>query len=119
MRGNEKGVAQNNETLMRKMALEERNGNYYYYKKEREGNRVFSKYYGKGELAALIDQLDEIERYEKAEKADLQRKSREKQEKIDRELSNLEQKIKGLTESVLSNLGFYKTKSREWRLKKK
>ncbi len=36
------------------MALEERNGNYYYYKKERDGNRVVSKYYGKGELANLI-----------------------------------------------------------------
>ncbi len=98
------------------MALEERNGNYYYYRKEREGNRVVSKYYGKGELASLVAQMDEIERQEKAE---LQRKSREKQEKIDCDLSNLEQKIKELTENVLLNLGFYKTRSREWRLKKK
>lgn len=102
-----------------KMALEERNGNYYYYRKERERNRVVSKYYGKGELACLVAQMDKIERQEKSEKSELQRKSREKQEKIDRELSNLEQKIKELTENVLLNLGFYKTKSREWRLKKK
>ncbi len=57
------------------MALEERKGNYYYYKKERIGNRVVSKYYGKGELAGLIAQYDEIEREEKAEKAELQRKN--------------------------------------------
>ncbi len=101
------------------MALEERNGNYYYYKKERDGNRVVSKYYGKGELAFLVAQMDEIERYEKVEKAELQRKNREKIEEIDRELSNLEREIKSLTENVLLNLGFYKTRSREWRLKKR
>ncbi len=50
------------------MALEERNGNYYYYRKEREGNRIVSKYYGKGELASLVAQMDEIERQEKAQK---------------------------------------------------
>ncbi len=101
------------------MALEKRNGNYYYYKKERDGNRVVSKYYGKGELASLIAQMDEIERYEKAEKAELQRKNKEEIEKIDRELSNLGQEIRKLIENVLLNLGFYKTRSREWRLKKR
>ena len=101
------------------MALEERNGNYYYYKKEREGNRVISKYYGKGELASIIAQMDEIERDGKAEKAEEQRKSREKDEKIDRELLLLESEIKKLTENVLLNLDFYKTKSREWRMKRK
>ena len=60
------------------MALEKRNGNYYYYKKERDGKRVVSKYYGKGELAFLIAQMDEIERQEKLEKAELQRKNKEK-----------------------------------------
>ena len=87
------------------MALEERNGNYYYYKKERDRNRVISKYYGKGELASLIAQMDEIERNEKAEK-------------IDRELFFLEVEIKKLTENVLLNLGFCETSSREWKLKK-
>jgi len=101
------------------MALEERGGNYYYYKKEREGKRVVSKYYGKGELASLVAQMDEIERYEKAKKAEEQRKSREKDRKIDRNLSLLESEIKNLTENVLLNLGFYKTTSREWRMKGK
>ena len=101
------------------MALEKRNGNYYYYKKEREGNRVVSKYYGKGELAFLIAQMDEIERQENLEKAGIQRRNKDEQTKIDRDLSNIEQEIKKLTENVLLNIGFYKTKSREWRLKKK
>ncbi len=97
------------------MALEERNGNYYYYKKEREGNRVVSKYYGKGELASLVAQMDEIERQETAEKTELQRKNKEKQEKIDRELSEIEQKTKSLISEFLISKGFYQTKSREWR----
>ena len=101
------------------MALEERGGNYYYYRKERDGKRVISKYYGKGELASLIAQMDEIERQEKLEKAEIQRRNKDEQTKIDRELSNLEQEIKKLTENVLLNLGFYKTRSREWRLKKR
>ncbi len=86
---------------------------------KRDGNRVVSKYYGKGELACLVAQMDEIERYEKAEKAELQRKNKEEIEKIDRELSNLGQEIRKLIENVLLNLGFYKTRSREWRLKKR
>jgi len=86
---------------------------------KRDGNRVFSKYYGKGELACLVVQMDEIKRYEKAEKAELQRKNKEEIEKIDRELSNLGQEIRKLIENVLLNLGFYKTRSREWRLKKR
>ncbi len=57
------------------MALEERNGNYYYYKKERDGNRVVSKYYGKGELANLIRQMDEIQRQEKEFEAEKQKKN--------------------------------------------
>ncbi len=62
--------------------------------------------------------MDEIERYEKQIEAEKQKKNRWKQEKIDRELLHLEQEIKNLTENVLLNLGFYKTKSREWRIKK-
>jgi hypothetical protein len=99
------------------MALEERNGNYYYYKKEREGNRVFSKYYGKGELADLIAQMDEIKRYEKEIEAEKRNKNLRKLEEIDTEIDLFESKVKELTAQTLLSLGFYKTKSREWRLK--
>ncbi len=116
--GNEKYVAQNNKKEARNMALEERNGNYYYYKKERDGNRVVSKYYGKGELANLVAQMDEIERYEKQIEAEKQRKNREKIEEIDRKLSEIEQNLKSLTNLYLISKDFYKTSSREWRQRK-
>ncbi len=113
-RGNEKCVAQcGNNT----MAFEERNGNYYYYKKERDGKRVISRYCGKGEIALLIAQMDEMERGEKAEKVEIHRKNREKDAKIDNELTELEQNTKSLVKNFLINKGFYQTKSREWRLK--
>ena len=101
------------------MGLEERNGNYYYYKKEREGNRVVSKYYGKGELAGLVAQMDEIDREGKKQQASENLRNRQKLEKIDVEIDLFESKVKELTAKTLLSLGFYKTNSREWRLKAK
>lgn len=100
------------------MALEKRNGNYYYYKKEREGNRVVSKYYGKGKLASLVAQMDEMEREEKEFEAEKQKKNLRKLEQIDRDLSEIERNIKVFVESYLTDKGFYKTSSREWRYRK-
>ncbi len=100
------------------MALEKRNGNYYYYKKERDGNRVVSKYYGKGELANLIAQMDEMERQGKEFESEKQKKNLRKLEQIDRDLSEFEQNIKVLIEVYLTDKGFYKTTSREWRHRK-
>lgn len=101
------------------MAIEERNGNYYYYKKEREGNRVVSTYYGRSELASLVAQMDKIERYEKKKEAENRNKNLRKLEEIDTEIDLFESKVKELTAETLLSLGFYKTKSREWRLKAK
>lgn len=100
------------------MAYENRNGRQYYYRKKREGNRVISEYIGNGEAAALLSQLDEIDRYEKAVEAEEMRKKRETEAKIDCELLRLESEIKKLTETFLISSGFYKTKSREWRIRK-
>jgi len=99
------------------MAFENRSGNRYYYRKRRDGNRVISEYVGKGEIAFLIAQMDKIERQEKETEATKQRNNKEKLQKIDRELSTFEQKTKSLLEAVLIERGFYRTKSREWRIK--
>jgi hypothetical protein len=99
------------------MAFEERSGNHYYYRKRRDGNRVISEYVGKGELAFLIAQMDEIERQEKETKAAKQRNNRDTLQEIDQQLSGFEEKTKSLLEAVLIEKGFYRTKSREWRIK--
>ncbi|MDQ3713823.1 MAG: hypothetical protein M3388_16605 [Acidobacteriota bacterium] len=100
------------------MALEKRNGNYYYYKKEREGSRVLSRYYGKGELSGIVAQLDQLEREEREFKAAKTRFEREKVEEIDQELSEIERNSKSLTRLHLESKGFYQTASREWRHRK-
>ncbi len=99
------------------MAFENRSGNRYYYRKRRDGNRVISEYVGKGEIAFLIAQMDEIERQEKLEKTEIDREIRQKLEEIDCDLSNFEEKTKSLLEAALIERGFYRTKSREWRIK--
>ena len=99
------------------MALEKRNGNLFYYRKRRDGNRVISEYVCKGEPAFFLSQIDKIERLEKQTEAEKQRNNREALEEIDRELSNFEEKTKSLLEAVLIDKGFYRTNSREWRIK--
>lgn len=101
------------------MAIEERNGNYYYYKKEREGKRVISKYYGRGELADLLAQMDEFGREHKRLETCENLRFKQQTAEIDREIDLFESKVADLITETLLSLGFYKTKSREWRLKAK
>jgi hypothetical protein len=101
------------------MGWEERNGNRYFYRKARVNGRVVSEYIGAGAIASLIEKREKWKRKSRQIKAREQRKIKNKVEAIDRELSELERKTKELVESFLSENGFYKTGSREWRLKTK
>lgn len=101
------------------MAWEERGNNSYYYRKEWKNGKCFSTYVGKGEIAGLLAQLDNIDRAKRAIDIEKQRKNRQKDAEIDRNLAKLQQKTQNLVESFLINCGFYKTSSREWRLKAK
>ena len=42
------------------MAWEERNGNQYYYRKRRQGNRVVSEYVGKGAWIHAVATLEKL-----------------------------------------------------------
>ncbi len=101
------------------MALEKRSGNYYYYRRNVKESVSFQSIMAKASLLFWLLKWTKSSACEKAEKAELQRKNKEEIEEIDRELSNLEREIKKLTENVLLNLGFYKTRSRERRLRKR
>ncbi len=72
------------------MAFEKRGNGIYYYKKEREGNRVVSKYIGKGEVASLIAQMDELEADSKEHTGFMQQQRREKAEKFEKEIAEIE-----------------------------
>ncbi|MEJ7861725.1 MAG: hypothetical protein WKF90_08815 [Pyrinomonadaceae bacterium] len=64
------------------MAYEKRGNSFYYYQKEREGNRVVSKYIGKGKVASLIAQMDELKADNKEYKRFMEQQQREKSRKV-------------------------------------
>lgn len=99
------------------MGFENRNGNRYYYRKTRAGNRVKSAYVGKGELPDLFAELDRGRQIEKSRDALKRFQERCPEEALDNYLSELEEHIKTLVEAFLVGKEFYKTKSREWRFK--
>ncbi len=100
------------------MAYEKRGNSTYYYKKEREGKRVVSKYYGKGELASLIAQMDEIEAGSKDYKRFEEQQCREKAEKFEKEIAEIENAFNELITAHLLINGYHQTGSREWRKKR-
>lgn len=100
------------------MAWEKRGDNRYYYQKEWINGKCVSTYIGTGEVANLIGQLERGRRIEKHIETARETQNREKLAEIDRDLDEFEQKTKELVDSFLISRGFYKTKSREWRLKK-
>ena len=99
------------------MGWETRAGNEYYYRKQWVNGKCVSEYIGTGEVAGLLARLDKLDRIKKEIEAKNERKARAKIEEIDHNFDELEQKTKDLVETFLIERGFYKTSSREWRLK--
>ncbi len=100
------------------MAFEKRGNGIYYYKKEREGNRVVSKYIGTGEVASLIAQMDELEADSKYHKRFEEQQRREKAERFEREIIEIENAFNELITAHLLINGYHQTGSREWRKKR-
>lgn len=99
------------------MAWEERSGRSYYYRKEREGDRVRSVYVGGGETAALIAQLDGMRREEVEHERELEKRARAEAEAPDAEHAALDEMFKLITKGALLAAGFH-THKRQWRRKK-
>ena len=99
------------------MAYEKRGNGIYYYKKKRDGKRVISTYYGKGEVAFLIVELDEIEADSKDYRQFQEQCRRENAEKFEKELVEIEAAFKDLIAAHFIINGYHQTGSREWRKK--
>ena len=100
------------------MAWETRGNNQFYYKKEREGDKVRSIYYGNSEIAELIAQLDQNEKWQKQiakNKADEEKREFEKVDEMIEEFAELNRML--VDAAYLLN-GFHQHK-REWRRKRK
>lgn len=96
------------------MAFEERNGNRYYYRKERRGDKVVSEYIGTGQLADLCYQLDQARLIDR----DLQRMGRRAETAEEALLDQSLDEITEISEAVIGSLllinGYHQHK-RQWR----
>ena len=92
------------------MAWEERNGHKYFYRKQREGNRVISEYIGDGVVAELYAQACQ-------EKEKSIQRERERRREITATNAQVDDICKALNNAVrawLLALGYHQHK-REWR----
>lgn len=100
------------------MGFERRGNGTYYYKKEREGDKVVSRYVGSGETASLFAQLAEMDADEKDYKRYEEQQRKAKAEQFEKELSEIEETFANLIAGYLLANGYHQTSSREWRKKR-
>jgi hypothetical protein len=100
------------------MGWEQRGAIRYYYRKERDGSRVKSRYVGRGEMALMISQFE-------ASSGEVEKLLRVKKSMEDQELERIEavidravELVQLFTEATLLTAGFH-THRRQWRRKRK
>ncbi len=96
------------------MALEKRDGNLYYYRHVRDGDRVHKIYVGTGELALLSYEHDLIKRAAEEHKRKAEREEREKLEALASSVEELCDVTEILTRAYLIASG-YRRYQGHWR----
>ena len=97
------------------MAVEQRrNGNLYYYRKRREGDRVVSEYVGGGALVHLADYQDKQERLRREAGELRDRRAQMSVEEIDRQLDEYSEMVDLLATAELLTRGYHRH-NRQWR----
>lgn len=91
-----------------------RNGNIYYYKKRREGDRVVSEYVGGGLVISLAERQAEIEKAQREAALALRQAERMSLAEIDRQLDSFSKMVDALMTAELLTLGYHQHK-RQWR----
>lgn len=86
----------------------------YWYRTEREGGRVVSRYLGFGEVAGLIAELDSFEIGERQHTAEIERADRRAFADIDNAVAEHGRLVRALTAGVLLASGYH-THKRQWR----
>lgn len=96
------------------MGWEQRGGGSYYYRKEREGGRVRSKYMGNGVLGQICAENDRDEQRDRTAKRDADHATRQTEAEVDRQLADAESAIVAITDAALLAGGYHKHKG-QWR----
>jgi hypothetical protein len=103
------------------MGWEQRSGNRYYYRKQRQGRRVVSTYHGRGKIASLLAELDALDRerrqHQRAE-AQIARSEFTALAATSPELTMLLAKARAEVARVLTEAGYHQHKRGEWRKKR-
>lgn len=97
------------------MAIEaRRNGNLYYYKKRRVGDRVVSEYVGGGLVVDLQQKRAEIDKEIREARVAQLRATRMSLAELDKALDGFCDTVDTLTSAVLISMGFHQHKG-QWR----
>jgi transposase len=96
------------------VGLEKRNGRVYYYKSQRDGEKVRKVYVGAGEFAHEAAKLDEVKRRQREEEATYWREERERLERSAAFVREVESAVEVLTRAYLLASGFHQHKG-QWR----
>jgi hypothetical protein len=101
----------------RDMAWETRNGNRYYYRSVRDGDRVRKEYVGTGPLALLAAEADEARRLRRQRKRERERAELERLREADAVVERLCEDAETLARAVLMASGYTNHKG-EWRMRR-
>ena len=96
------------------MAWEERKGNRYYYRKQRNGDRVVSKYMSGGSLGELFAMEDEIDREVQELEREAEREEREAQQALDKQIDEVIDLVRLLADAAMIEAGYHRHKG-QWR----
>src|SRR5687767_2816639 len=99
------------------MGWEQRSGNRYYHRKERQGRRVVSTYHGSGKIAALLAELDALDRERRQRQraeAQIARLELAALAPMPSELAMLLAEARAEVARVLTAAGYHQHKRGEW-----
>ncbi len=96
------------------MALEQRNGRSYYYRHERDGEKVRKVYVGAGPIAELASEADRIKREAVEAQRSKQQRDLERLDALVAPVLELDYAARVLTHAALVASGYHRHKG-EWR----
>ena len=99
------------------MAWEQRSGSSYYYRKERRGKRVVSRYIGGGLIGQICADNDAQERQKRKMEHSFLKADRLQEEETDAHMEYATHLIKSIVETCLMAAGIHNHRG-EWRRKR-
>jgi hypothetical protein len=97
------------------MPWESRHGRRYFYRNQRLGGRAVKRYYGRGEIAELAENLENAAKATQAESAQRLGVLIEETARIDKAIRFLDDGCRKLTAANLLIEGHYRHSNGEWR----